>query len=61
MLSLPQVRGSLIFGVSNLIVLHTLTISFVIRQLQMNPTKPSFVMTMLYSYRNECTLNPNQL
>ena len=36
-------------------------ISFAIRQIQMNPTKPSFHMTMLYSYRDECTLNTNQL
>ena len=27
-------------------------IPFAIRQLQINPTKPSFDMTMLYSYRN---------
>ena len=36
-------------------------ISFAIRQFQMNPTKPSFDMTTLYSYRDECTLNTNQL
>ena len=36
-------------------------ISFAIRQFQMNPTKPSFDMTILYSYRDECTLNTNQL
>ena len=38
-----------------------INISFAIRQFQMNPTKPSFDMTMLYSYRDECTLNTNQL
>ena len=27
-------------------------IPFAIRHLQKNPTKPSFEMTMLYSYRN---------
>ena len=30
-------------------------------QFQMNPTKPSFDMTIRYSYRDECTLNTNQL
>ena len=34
---------------------------FASRQFQMNPTKPSFDMTILYSYRDECTLNTNQL
>ena len=27
----------------------------------MNPTKPSFDMTILYSYRDECTLNTNMI
>ena len=38
-----------------------INISFAIRQFEMNPTKPSFDMTILYSYRDECTLNTNQL
>ena len=43
------------------IFLIIIIISFAIRQFQMNPTKPSFDMTILYSYRDECTLNTNQL
>ena len=32
-------------------------ISFAIRQYQVDPTKPSFDMTILCSCRDECTLN----
>lgn len=53
----PSCFSALFLATESFVISYVFSMPFAVRQMQMNPIKPSFDMTMLYSYMNECTLN----